>query len=350
MPPQTAVTQYFGSLDDSFRCLSNAIGKGAARINPYVPFRSHVAKSKDKIYIRVQEVDAAFKRIAADANNQLSNMEAPDKNIAVIFEKAQQYDVRGDVYNAVKLYRRILKLAADWLPPYLKLAAIYKQRREWKPLLHYAKKALALDPSQQDLWWDLGIAAQALGKLRLARTVWSKFGDKNKTTTLISLQLNHSGLFELIWAMALDAVQAQIQSIPHPDSGLHFQDLVLFDRHPVGYQVAKRRRYPVYPEMGLVKRSFYRTYSCILETETTKDIKLLEKLCKEAGLGFEVWSNAARAKTIAGKAEYYDGALISDTAMPLIAIAAKQIDEAQEVLAAWSVIALKSFIHFEDHG
>jgi hypothetical protein len=36
--------------------------------------------------------------------------------------------------------------------------------------------------------------------------------------------------------------------------------------------------------------------------------------------------------------------------MPLVAIAAKQAQEVEEVLAAWSVISLKSYTHFEDHG
>ena len=272
---------------------------------------------------------------------------------AILLSQAREYDARGDVYNAVKLYKRCIKLAPEVVEAYVQLAEIYKKRAEWKPALHYAKKALSLDASLADTWWTLGITAVALGKDRLAKSIWSKFGSSNPRGALISLQLNHSGIFELIWAKPLDPARAQITSIPHPDSNRHFLDIVVFDRQVIGYNVAKRRRFPVHAELGIQQRSLYFTFSCWLESPTKKDIQTLERLCVEAHLGFEIWSKAARVQKQVYNdklQEFYSGDMFQkEDEDLLVAIAARQEAHVEQVLRAWTIITLRQYYALERH-
>ncbi len=269
-----------------------------------------------------------------------------ERNIQELFETATVYARAGDVYNAVKLFKRLVRLAPEWLPPYLQLARIYKDRKEWKAVHHYNKKAVALDPSLKDAWWDLGIAAIATNKLRLARTIWQKFGlESGQYPQLVSIRLRHSGLDEMVWAQQLDPARAIIGSIPHPGSGRNYQDIILISRELSGYNVAGERRYPVYDQLDLYKRSTFQTFSCFLYEANEQALEQLAQLCKKYKLGFEVWSNATR--NMAGKKtlpEYYGQKMLpepEDTGIQ-VALAARRQEQAEYILSAWCVISLAS--------
>ena len=64
----------------------------------------------------------------------------------ILFLQAAEYDRQGDIYNAVKLYKRIIKMAPDWSAPFSYLSLIYKCRNEWRPSLHYSQKAIENNP------------------------------------------------------------------------------------------------------------------------------------------------------------------------------------------------------------
>lgn len=269
-----------------------------------------------------------------------------------LFEEAERYWKLGDVYHAVKLHKRIIKLVPDWHPPYLALARIYHQRREWKPSFYYFKKTIAFLPDLREGWWCLGIAATALKKWRVARNVWSKFGLSQLPNTPEGLRLTYDGTFEILWMSAVDPARAKILSIPHPASGFRFRDEVLYERKPIGHHIVTRKRVPVYAEMGIFKRSHYRTYSCLIHDASAKQIQQLERLCYDARLGFEIWSNAARAMVIENPQafpEYYGRSILppeqNDASHDhaLIAIAAQNQVEVLHVLDAWEVIALGQY-------
>ncbi|MBK8041754.1 MAG: hypothetical protein KBG02_12605 [Haliscomenobacter sp.] len=278
--------------------------------------------------------------------------QAPSDKASQWYEQAVRYDAGDDVYHAVKLLKLCVRLEPDWLPPFLLLAAVYKRRREWKQVLYYCKKAVALHAQDQDRWWDLGIAAAALGKDRLAKAVWQKFTPPAPQGALISLRLEHSGLFELIWAKTLDSVRAMLFSIPHPDSDLHYRDIVLFDREQVGLNIAGKRKVPVFPVLGRTKRSFFQTFTCILHQTTAQSIQTLETLCADAGIGFEIWTDASWSKTIPveGKIPEYFGNQVfpasSDTEV-WAALAAKTESDILQVLSNWRIISLGSFSNLE---
>ncbi len=276
-------------------------------------------------------------------------MNYPSDDIATLFEQASIHDEQGDVYNAVKLYKRIIRLAPDWQPPYARLGQLYKLRQDWKAALHYNKKAVALHTLDRHAWWNVGIAATALRKQRLANNVWSKFGLENaRLPHRLCVRVQYARQFELIWARPIDPARAVIESIPAPVSDRRFQDIILTDGTIAGYNVVRNQRFPVYDELGVLKRSVFHTFSCWVEVPVRQDLMLLSKLCQEAGLGMENWSNATNvlaAQIQKNLPEYYgqDGLRSSAGRMLHIAIAAPGRQEATEVLQTWAAICIGSY-------
>ncbi|MBK7873090.1 MAG: hypothetical protein IPJ74_21675 [Saprospiraceae bacterium] len=154
---------------------------------------------------------------------------------------------------------------------------------------------------------------------------------------------------------AIDPVRAVIESIPSPGSERRFRDVVLIDGVVAGYHVAKQKKYPVYEELGVFKRSSYRTFSCQIYIQQADDLLSLEKLCQETDLGFENWSNVARA--FAPRFEHTLPEYYGKDIMPSIehlqalhiAIAAPTLQEAETVLRSWQVISLGHFSHLNAH-
>ncbi len=281
-------------------------------------------------------------------------LELPE-NRMLLFEQAIAYDEAGDVYNAVKLYKRVLCLAPDEVEPYLRLVRIYKARCEWKSVLHYAKRAVSLDAGQHKVWWDLGLAASALSKERIARSVWQKFAAPFRWKKRIALQISLNGAFEIVLAQAIDPTKAILCSIPHPESGMRYRDIVLFDREIVGYSLQGRRRVPVFPVLDRIKPSFFNTFCCILENCTENGLDILRRLCDDADIGWEIWSDATWESPVVreGKKPEYFGRDIFKTgkdAPICVALAAKKEAEARGILDNWALISLGTYTDFRMLG
>ena len=277
----------------------------------------------------------------------------PNGHIQHLFQDARQYEAAEDYYNAVKLYKRIVKDASDWAAPFLRLGHIYKYRQEWKPALYYNKRAIALQVDNRQAWWDVGIAATALKKRKLARRVWSKFGYTKRAERWqpASVQLSYSGQLEVMWVQRVGPCLGHIRSIPQPASGRRYGDLVLVDNILCGHHNSGAYRLPIYKELGLLKGSHYRSFSCLLIDPAERDIQLLQKLCYDRKMGFEVWGNAAEALSFrprGGQPEYYAFNLKDEREL-LVSIAALHEEDALQALSDWEVISLKAFAEFRAH-
>ncbi|MBC6996467.1 hypothetical protein QWY85_02915 [Neolewinella lacunae] len=279
-----------------------------------------------------------------------------DPNYLALYEEALRYDKVGDVYTSVKLLKKVTRIIPEWPEGFAALGRIYHRRREWKPAFHYWKKTVALDADDREAWWHLGLAAVALGRMRVGSTVWTKFGfERVALDHPLSLELAGDKGYEILWMQPLDAARARLLSIPHPDSGLLYRDLVLYDRRQqCGNNIVNQRRTAVYPYLDRLKRSPFQTFSCLVHTSDEAIINRLELLCFEAGLGFEVWSNAARTthlnRSRATKSEkdsfpeYYNDLVPKpDTGTALVALAAIHPAEVERVLNAWQIITLANF-------
>jgi tetratricopeptide (TPR) repeat protein len=275
-------------------------------------------------------------------------MDLPENYLAV-FETARRYDEGGDLYHAVKLYKKTIRLNPEFSTAYRHLGMIYAGRKEWKPAFHYWKKAVSLDTDDRDAWWQMGLAATALKKLRIAQSIWSKFGLENPDFNQpLGLRLKHADGFEILWMQPLDAARCRILSIPHPGSDLRFRQMMLYDRRgEKGFNVVKNHRIPVFDAVDRLKGSPYQTFSCLLHTSETAAIDRLERLCHDAGLGFEVWSNASRSLTFNQAStfpEYYNDILPkSNNGATLVAMAALHPAEVERVLNNWQIIHLEQY-------
>lgn len=276
-------------------------------------------------------------------------MNPPHRKIEQLYLDGLAYEAAGDTYLAIKLFKKVIRLDKNWAPAYARLGAIYKQRAEWKPALYYCKKTLALDPAQADIWWALGIAATALKKRGIAKSVWTKFGlDTLKNPAPICIRLRYQKQIEIIWVRPIDPAKGEIINIPHPHSDRRYRDLIIYDREVIGHNVVGRRRMPIMDELALFKRSGYRTFSCSLHTQNEKHLQSLEKLCEEHGLGFEIWSNSSRnliPATEQAAPEYFSRDMLPNSAGGdcIAAFAAYEMIDVQTVLESWRVVSLQTY-------
>jgi hypothetical protein len=156
----------------------------------------------------------------------------------------------------------------------------------------------------------------------------------------------------LIWALTCGPAKAQIINIPYPTSRLCHQDIVYYHRTSTDYQVVGKIKHPIYTILSKQKTSYFNTYSCMLRETEEKDLKKLENLCHQAGLGFEIWSNSTRAMELKEEnltKEFYFIDNNLNEGEFLISIAARREDQVREILQTWEIITLKNFTDFRTH-
>ena len=276
--------------------------------------------------------------------------------IEELYRKAVEYGYRGDVYNAVKLCKLIVRKSPDWSAPYAYLSSVYKGRNEWKPALHYSQKAIEHNPFNETTWENLALAATALESWKTARHAWNQLGFRLKDSEeeiyldlgLIPVRLNPSTQPEIVEAVRIDPARATIESIPQPSSGRRFKDIILLNSKPNKDFILHGKKLSVFDELGLLKPSRWRTYAAVLQTTSQDDVETLAHLCRTAELGFDNWSNAARffqsnlhPKVI----EYYDQTIFGklDKGAFIVALAAQREEDIIEVLKNWEIITLQKY-------
>lgn len=285
-------------------------------------------------------------------------MQENSTDIQSIFDQALAYDRAGDAYNAVKLYKKVVRLAPDWSLPYHFLSLFYRQRNEWKPSFHYSQKATETNPEDKTAWHILATSATALRRWQIARKAWNELGFEFRQTNkvldldlgLIPVCINPKTKPEIVWARQIDPARAQIESIPQPASGRRYKEIILIDNQPVAHRRLRGKRVPIYEELESVRLSPYDTYAVILETGEKAKVDILDKLCFDAEIGFDNWSQATRQFQIRNAEilpEYFGAEIFAksyeDINYQLIALAAKSAIEVKEVLYAWKVITLQTY-------
>ncbi|MBI1226177.1 MAG: hypothetical protein GC192_13160 [Bacteroidetes bacterium] len=279
-----------------------------------------------------------------------------------LYRLVVEYDRRGDVYNAVKLCKRLARMAPDWSVPFAFLSRTYRSRMEWKPTFHYCIKAVEHNAFDENLWETLGIAATALGEWKVARYAWNQLGFDFKPSAealhldlgILPVRLNPSTQPEIVAARRIDPVRYVIESIPQPSSGRRYKDLILVENrpNPNGIFYHQNKKLPIHDELQLLKSSNLHTFSVLLYTEAPSDVDTLANLCLSANIGFDNWSNATRffqPNLHRNVAEYFDQAVFgkNEREVFLVAMAAKQQNEVEAVLESWRVITLREFGQIE---
>ncbi|QZA78037.1 hypothetical protein K4H28_00915 [Deefgea tanakiae] len=182
------------------------------------------------------------------------------------------------------------------------LALLYKYQSRWAESLRYNRRAAELNPEDEAAWWNLGIAATAMSDWETAAKAWAFFGitmllDALENAApdlklgLIPVRITQDDQVEVLWANRLDPARAQIVSVPMPDCGVRYHDIVLIDGAPRGTRILHGKEVPVFDWLEFWQRSNYSTY--VIEANASQELAVntLDSLVVDAGLALEDWGS-----------------------------------------------------------
>jgi hypothetical protein len=237
--------------------------------------------------------------------------------------------------------------------PCYNLGLIHKYAGEWELSLSWNQQAVELDAGNEAAWWNLGIAATALGRWEVARCAWRGFGMEvpdgvgpiSSACGPTPIRLNPEAGGEVVWAERLDPARASIRNIPLPESGFRWGDIVLNDGAPNGCRVLNGHELPVFDCLCLLQASSFATWVAEVELAAARDddgpspIDRLTDLAEARGLGFEDWSTSLipLCKTCSEGCPHsnHEHAAVVLPGIHRLAIAAPDLVQARSLLDDW---------------
>ncbi len=219
-----------------------------------------------------------------------------------LHKEAQRLSELGQDDEALLKYQEAITKNPAKAASLYNMGLIYKYRGQWQQSLEHNLRAYQLDPDDDATKWNLAIAATALRQWKLARRVWQQCGiplpagtgpiEMNLGITPIRLNPNDGG--EVVWATRIDPVRARIDSVPYPESGFHYGDIVLHDGAAVGYREVDGRQLPVFNVLELFTHSSFRTFVVTIELSDEQDLEKLENLLAGVPHEIEDWTSNVR--------------------------------------------------------
>ncbi len=278
---------------------------------------------------------------------------------AAVNQKAIDEEESGRLKEAVRLYREAAALDRRWAAPLYNLGLLFKRQRDWKRSLLYNHRATSRNPEDKAAWWNLGIAATALGDWEAARAAWRGFGVKvpdgegplHFPCGVAPIRLNPAGSAEVVWAQRIDPARAVLDSIPFPESEHRWRDVVLNDGAPNGYRLYNGKEVPVFDELQLLERSPFGTYVAEVKMPDRPDYaEELVRVADKMGGCAEDWTTSTEVLCKAcSEGRPHAGHHHERPAPPddlhRIAIAARDRDHASGILYAWE--SEKDDVHVE---
>jgi hypothetical protein len=265
--------------------------------------------------------------------------------------RAMQLREQGLLDEAIELYQKAVRLDPFWSTPRYNLGLLFKHQKNWEESLDYNRQATALDATNEPAWWNMGIAATALGRWDLARAAWRGFGipipDGDGPIDFPCgygpIRLNPDTEGEVVWAHRLDPARAEIANIPFPESGHRWRDIVLTDGQPVGYRTVNGKEIPVFNALQLLQPSPFGTFVARVAMPDSPDrVKQLAEQAARAGGSAEDWSTSiriiCRACSEGRPHEVHDNHAAPEDGVHLIAIAARDREHATDILHAWESV------------
>ena len=198
---------------------------------------------------------------------------------------------------ALAKYFAALELEFNNPTAHYNIGLIYKYRGEWRDSFKYNKRAVDLRGDESELW-NLGIAATALRDWRTARDAWKRCGMKLEgeegpiadNLGMTPVRLDPDGDGEVVWARRLCPVRARVLSLPLPESGVAYGDIVLHDGAPVGTRLdIDGKEKSVFNMLEMFEPSDYSTYTIDAVADSPEAVEALEKICDARRLAFEDW-------------------------------------------------------------
>jgi hypothetical protein len=279
----------------------------------------------------------------------------PRDHAVLLNQRGTELEEAGELKPAIGQYRKAAETDPSWSVPLYNLGLLYKRQLMWKESAEWNHKAVALNPKDEAAWWNLGIAATALRRWKLAREAWRGFGIKNipEGSGPIELpcgytpvRLNPESEAEVVWAERLDPARAEIASIPFPESGHRWRDVVLNDGAPVGHRLYRGEEVPVFNALQLFQCSKFGTF--IARVRMPVNSAKGERLCQLAAEmegSAEDWSTSiqilCKACSEGTPHDHHDSERVPPQPpdVRLIGIAARNRKHATQILNAWETEA-----------
>lgn len=221
--------------------------------------------------------------------------------------EADRYNALGNGFRedgldekALEAYDRAIALDPSWSNPWYNKGLLHKYAGNWRASFDCNLRAHELAPKDEAAAWNLGIAATALKDWRAARMAWKAFGidmeisDEEIRTSygMVPVRLNPGSDGEVVWGERIDPARVIIDNIPYPESGFRYKDIVLHDGAPAGKRMVSGREYSVFNVLGLFQASAFRTWTW--EPDDDRHIKAVEEAIAAAGGHLEIWTRSVR--------------------------------------------------------
>ncbi|MGH6741723.1 MAG: hypothetical protein ACREDY_22325 [Bradyrhizobium sp.] len=260
-------------------------------------------------------------------------------------EEGRRLSNDGDVPGAEAAYRAAIAASPEWSVPAYNLGLLFKYVGRWAESLHFNELATRLSPDDEAGWWNLGIAATALGDWRQARRAWLACGIRCPDGDgppdfgwgMTPVRLDPEGDGEVVWARRIDPARAKIQSIPLPTSLFGWQDVVLTDGAAVGHRVVDGHEYSLFDVLARLSAGPARKFIIELAEADEDAIDALEKCALAKDGAAENWGTATHIlcyECSRGVLHQHSG----DDGMPAhphCGLAARDHDHARDIIESW---------------
>jgi tetratricopeptide (TPR) repeat protein len=256
---------------------------------------------------------------------------------------------KGDLEGAAERFRKATEVAPRWAVAWYHLGLMLKHLRRWQECLDCNRRATELDPSDKAAWWNMGIAATAVADWSAARAAWRGFGAKevpggdgplDLPCGFCPIRINPTGDAEVVWANRIDPARAEIVSIPFPESGHRWGDIVLNDGAPNGYRRNDGKDVPVFDALQMLEPSIFSTFIAKVHLPPKGDhAERLAEIADRLRGCAEDWSTSIRmickACSEGRPHAAHDKKAAPPSGVHNIALAARDRTHAEKMLAEW---------------
>lgn len=184
------------------------------------------------------------------------------------------------------------------------LGLVHKFQRRWEPAAAAFRRYTELRPDASEGYWNYALAATALRDWGSARWAWRRLdldvgdgeGPPDADFGLAPVRLNpdsrEAGSGEVVWGRRVDPCRVRIASVPLPESGHRWGDVVLHDVAPRGQRKVGENIYGVFDEIERMVPSPIATYRAELRWLVPEDETALSTLLDARDLGGENWTSS----------------------------------------------------------
>lgn len=215
------------------------------------------------------------------------------------FTQGQQALNRGDLDEAVKVFEGYVANEGANPSAWFNLGLAYKLKRDWPNSVRCNRRAAELNPGSEEAYWNLGVAATAIRDWATARAAWRGIGQEPPPGNgppefsglgVAPVRLDPSG--ETVWGVRVDPCRVRIDSVPLPDSGHRWRDIVLHDVVPNGQRQIGEHTWSVFDELIRMDPSDAPTFETWVTVPTDEDNTALHELFASLDVGAEDWTES----------------------------------------------------------